>query len=177
LVTNASNCSASGFGILTATVPPTEAIATASSYFTQGQIISVAVSPPGDYQYQMDNGPFQSSNEFINMMTGWHDILVKNDCGFKTTRIRIIDYPHFFTPNGDGYNDSWNIWDLSDQPSSVIYIFDRYGKLLKQLSPLGTGWDGTFNGKTLPSTDYWFKVFYTELGTDRIFKSHFSLKR
>ena len=35
---------------------------------------------------------------------------------------------------------------------STIYIFDRYGKLLKQLSPLGQGWDGTFNGKPLPAT-------------------------
>jgi gliding motility-associated-like protein len=49
--------------------------------------------------------------------------------------------------------------------------------LIKEISPLGTGWDGTFNTKDLPSTDYWFKVFFTEDGAERIFKSHFSLKR
>ena len=62
---------------------------------------------------------------------------------------------------------------------SLIYIFDRYGKLLKQLSPLGSGWDGTFNGKPLPATDYWFTVKYEEPGTEIIktFRAHFSLKR
>jgi gliding motility-associated-like protein len=56
----------------------------------------------------------------------------------------------------------------------VIYIFDRYGKLLKQLSPQSLGWDGAFNGEDLPSNDYWF---YVKLQDGRIFKSHFTLKR
>ncbi|RTY87000.1 T9SS type B sorting domain-containing protein, partial [Flavobacterium sp. GSN2] len=55
---------------------------------------------------------------------------------------------------------------------------DRYGKLLKQLSPINsTGWDGTFNGQPLFSTDYWFTVDYTEKGANKVFKAHFSLKR
>ncbi|MFA5556434.1 MAG: T9SS type B sorting domain-containing protein, partial [Flavobacteriaceae bacterium] len=66
---------------------------------------------------------------------------------------------------------------LNDQHNAEIYIFDRYGKLLKQLNPLGAGWDGTFNGQPLPSTDYWFKVMYTENKTRKEFKAHFSLKR
>ncbi|HLA54746.1 MAG TPA: T9SS type B sorting domain-containing protein, partial [Flavobacterium sp.] len=91
--------------------------------------------------------------------------------------IIIIDYPPYFTPNGDGVHDTWNIWSLRDQPSTKIYIFDRYGKFLKQISPEGLGWDGTFNGKPLPSTDYWFTVYYPETGKTTEFKAHFSLKR
>ena len=101
----------------------------------------------------------------------------KFGCGFVKTTIRIIDYPKFFTPNSDGYNDTWNIKDLSDQPNSKIYIFDRYGKLLKEISPIGTGWDGTLNANELPATDYWFKVYFDELGVPKVFKSHFALKR
>ena len=60
------------------------------------------------------------------------------------------------------------------QTKTKIYIFDRYGKLLKELDPLGLGWDGTYIGYPLPSTDYWFRV---QLEDGREFKSHFSLVR
>jgi gliding motility-associated-like protein len=65
---------------------------------------------------------------------------------------------------------------LENQPAR-LYIFDRHGKLLKQLSTSGDGWDGTYNGHELPSTDYWFKVEYTSGSQWKEFKAHFSLKR
>ena len=74
------------------------------------------------------------------------------------------------------YNDFWNI-RLPNEYEGLISIYDRYGKLLKQLSAQGQGWDGTFNGNLLPSTDYWFKVEYIENNQRKEFKSHFSLKR
>jgi gliding motility-associated-like protein len=89
----------------------------------------------------------------------------------------VIDYPPFFTPNGDGFNDTWNIIGLQDQPESKIYIFDRYGKLIKQLSPAGAGWDGRLNGADLPSTDYWFTIEYLENAQQKTFKAHFSMIR
>ena len=90
-----------------------------------------------------------------------------------------MDYPKYFTPNNDGYNDTWNIWSLKNQPDTKIYIFDRFGKLIKQLSPAGEGWDGTFNGQPLPSTDYWFKADYIDpkTGLTKEVRGHFSLKR
>ncbi|MEC4005694.1 T9SS type B sorting domain-containing protein, partial [Flavobacterium sp. SUN052] len=93
------------------------------------------------------------------------------------TGVLSIDYPHYFTPNGDGINDYWNIVGLQNQPMAKIYIYDRYGKLIKEISPQSQGWDGTYNGNLMISTDYWFKVFYNELNTVKEFKSHFSLKR
>ena len=85
----------------------------------------------------------------------------------------------FFTPNGDAYHPTWNIIGLSNQPGAKIYIFDRYGKLLKQISPAGPGWDGTFNGSPMPSQDYWFRVEYVDPfdGTPKEFINHFTLKR
>ena len=105
-----------------------------------------------------------------------------------------MNYPHYFTPNGDGIHDTWNIWSLRGDASAKIYIFDRYGKLIKQISPEGTGWNGTFNGQMLPADDYWFKVIYSETNLTqpdpnnpdlnlnelvkvKEFKAHFSLKR
>ncbi|WP_026989915.1 T9SS type B sorting domain-containing protein, partial [Flavobacterium subsaxonicum] len=96
--------------------------------------------------------------------------------------VSIIDYPHFFTPNGDGYHDTWNIVGLKNYPEARIFIFDRYGKLLKQLSPEsdvndGEGWDGTYNGQPVPADDYWFTVTYPDGNVTKEFKAHFSLKR
>jgi gliding motility-associated-like protein len=94
----------------------------------------------------------------------------------------VIDFPNYFTPNGDNYNDYWNIYAIQNQPSAKIYIFDRYGKLITQLNPLGQGWDGNYNGNPLPATDYWFVLEYIEKDSNgsnvwRTFKSHFSLLR
>ena len=93
--------------------------------------------------------------------------------------IFVIDYPLYFTPNGDGRNETWNIIGIDTQPNAKIYIFDRYGKLLKQVSPTGSGWDGTFNGNMLPTSDYWFTVVYIEplTGNPKEFRAHFTLKR
>ncbi|MEL0645775.1 T9SS type B sorting domain-containing protein, partial [Olleya sp. Ti.3.14] len=85
-----------------------------------------------------------------------------NGCGEASIPVMVMDYPHFFTPNDDGFNDTWNIYGIEDQLDAEIYIFDRYGKLLKQLSPSGLGWDGTYNGNPMPTSDYWFTVEYRE---------------
>jgi gliding motility-associated-like protein len=99
-------------------------------------------------------------------------------CTYLTKEVLVIDYPKYFTPNGDGYNDTWNIIGLN-QPDAKLFIFDRYGKLLKQLSATtaSEGWNGIYNNEKLPSTDYWFTLDYTENGTKKQFKAHFSLKR
>ena len=91
----------------------------------------------------------------------------------------VFDYPLFFTPNGDGYNDFWNIDIFSGQPTSKIYIFDRYGKLLKEIRPSGSGWNGTYNGKIMPTSDYWFLVEYSDFisGAPKMLRGHFTLKR
>ncbi len=134
----------------------------------------------GIYTYQLDNGPIQSGNIFTNVPAGPHTITITdtlNNCGSITVKAYVLNYPRYFTPNGDGYNETWNIKSLADQPESYIYIYDRFGKFLKQIRPATQGWDGTFNGEPLPSTDYWFQVFYKFNGQDQEFKAHFSLKR
>ncbi len=148
--------------------------------FDENQIITIqATGVGGDYEYQLDAGPFQDSPSFENVPSGVHTITVrdKNGCGNSTTQALVVNYPKFFTPNGDGYNDTWNITALKDQAKSIIYIYDRYGKLITQLKPNSSGWDGTFSGQTLPSDDYWFTVTYEEDQVEKEFKSHFAMKR
>jgi hypothetical protein len=178
-VTNSSSlCSNSATAVVGSIVTPESATISYSAFFSDEQAVTVNVVPVGDYIYQLDNGPFQSSNYFYNIPTGDHTITVKNECAeLAPIPFRIVDYPKFFTPNNDGFNDLWNVFDLADQPDATIYLFDRYGKLLKQMSTVGDGWDGTYNSAEMPSTDYWFKIIYKENGQFKEFKSHFSLKR
>ena len=152
-----------------------------STSFSDNNIIEVTVIGVGEYEYRLDSGSWQTSNVFERLTGGEHTIYVRDllNCNEISEIQIVIDYPKYFTPNGDGVNDMWNIKGISTQPNAEIYIFDRYGKLVKQLNPNGIGWDGTFNGSKFPTGDYWFVVKYNEPldGTEKEFRSHFSLKR
>ena len=160
---------------------PAIATATVGLNFDYSQIITVNVSNGiGDYLYQLDDGPFQESNIFKIYLGGNYTITIqdKNGCNDFVFDIDAYSFPRYFTPNGDNFNDFWNITEIPLPASSTIYIFDRMGKLLKQISPTGSGWDGTFATKPLPATDYWFVLKYEDLkGIQKEFKSHFALKR
>ncbi|WP_227871573.1 choice-of-anchor L domain-containing protein [Flavobacterium kingsejongi] len=159
--------------------PATVTYTTSNAFDDNPSITVTALGFGGDYEYALDSGPFQDSPVFNNVASGEHTITVndKNGCEPVLIKALIINYPHYFTPNGDGYHDTWNITDLYFQPSSFIYIYDRYGKLITKIRPRGAGWDGTYNGQPLPSTDYWFTVTYTEFGEEKEFRAHFTLKR
>ena len=117
-----------------------------------------------------NNSPFQSESVFYNLAPGSYELVIQeiDGCGYFETTLIVRGFQLFFTPNGDGYFDKWKIYGLDELIPYKINIYDRYGKLLKQLSPLSEGWDGTFNGKPLPATDYWFTVIYEEPGTEII---------
>lgn len=147
---------------------------------SQNNSISIVVSGEGDYEYALDdsNGPYQDSNTFDNVEPGLYTVYVrdKNNCGIVEDLVSVIGFPKFFTPNNDDANDYWQVYGITKQfqANSTIYIFDRYGKLLKELDPLSVGWDGRYNGENMPTSDYWFKV---TLEDGRLFTNHFTLKR
>ena len=85
--------------------------------------------------------------------------------------------PQFFTPNNDGYHDVWNIPEQPFITVKNIKIFDRYGKLLKDINDNSMGWDGTYNGQALPASDYWYVLTYYESDLLKEKKGHFALKR
>lgn len=142
--------------------------------------ITINVTGAGDYEYSLDeqSGFFQDSNIFTNVPAGIHEIFIrdKNGCGTITKTVAVVGLPKFFTPNNDGHNDYWNVKGVNAifNAKSIIYIFDRYGKLLKQIAPTSEGWDGTFNGNLMPGDDYWYTI---KLEDGREAKGHFSLKR
>jgi gliding motility-associated-like protein len=142
--------------------------------------ITVLATGGGDYVFSLDdeNGDYQTNNIFTNVPAGIHTVFVKdlNGCGIVPKEVAILGIPNYFTPNQDGYNDTWNLKGVNTvfNAKTTIQIFDRYGKLIKEISPMGDGWDGTYIGQQMPSTDYWYSI---QLQDGRIFKGHFALKR
>lgn len=153
-----------------------------SEPFEDFQVIRVKASEEGNYLYQLDNGELQSNPIFEDVEQGYHKITVfdVNGCSdpISRDRILVLNLPKFFTPNGDNHNDFWDISNLKFQNEATVFIYDRYGKLLKELFPAkDLGWDGTFSGKEMPSSDYWFVVSYKETEKAKEYRGHFTLKR
>ena len=145
--------------------------------------VEVLTDRPGDFEYQLDNGDFQSSDTFEGVLPGMHTVTVNNlsGCGSITEQIIVVGFPKFFTPNGDGVNDGWTITGISKLENPMLFIHDRYGKLLYQVAGTASNWDGTFNGRTVPSADYWFRLTYEDTNGQRTeakyINNHFALKR
>lgn len=138
--------------------------------------IEIIASGDGNLEYSIDGINYQDNNYFSNIQGGTYTVFVrdKDGCGQDSEEVTVIDYPKFFRPNNDGYNDFWQIKGIVNFPNSKTLIFDRYGKLLTIISSNEIGWNGQYNGKQMMSNDYWFR---TDLGNGRAFSGHFSLKR
>lgn len=134
----------------------------------------------GDYEFALNDsqGPYQDRPKFSDLSAGDYQLHIKdkNGCGINTQEVSILGYDRFFSPNGDGINDTWRIKGANGnfEVGSKIYIYDRYGKLLVALDPFGPGWNGRYKGLRLPEDSYWFQ-FQTIEG--RNISGYFSLIR
>ena len=151
---------------------------------TRTNNIEVFVDGNSRYEYAINGGDFQDDPVFNNIPVGTNTLIIndKNGCGTtEPLEFLVAGYPKFFTPNSDGSNDEWLVYGIETLTNPVVSIFDRYGKLLFQISSSSGGWDGTYNGVQLPSSDYWFKLDFERTEDNvlvaRTIKSHFSLKR
>lgn len=145
--------------------------------------VTILTSDNLDNMYAIDsvNGPFQSSNVFFDVPAGEHILYVQNsnDCEITERAFFVLGFPRFFTPNNDNHNDYWGIKGLDSDKYTIsnVHIFNRYGKLLKVLTPDGK-WDGVYNGENLPDSDYWFFVTINDKDNNaRIYKGNFSIVR
>ena len=144
--------------------------------FSGNNSVEIKTIGTGPFEYSLDGSTFQDNAMFTDIKAGEYTVYVRDNfkCELSKKQIYVLDYPRFFTPNGDGYNDLWKIKNLYLYNKAIITIFDRYGKLLKQLNASSSGWNGNYNGIPLPADDYWFNINLVEKNT---IKGHFTLKR
>lgn len=139
--------------------------------------IEVVTSDEGNFEYSLDGISYQNSSIFNNLPLDEYRVFVRDiDCLQEASSdpLFLLFYDNFFTPNGDGFNDYWQIFNSKKEESIQILIYDRFGRLLHQLPYDDIGWDGTANGNPLPSSDYWFKVIRPN---GKVHTGHFTLKR
>lgn len=133
--------------------------------------------PP--YYYSADGKTWQASNIFDNLPSDYYNILVQ-DNNYCTDQMRTyldasIGIPSFFTPNNDGFNDTWIITGLYLYPDAKVAVYDRFGKQVFSSKGAICEWDGMYGGYKLPSDSYWYVVY---LGAEYPpFKGSVSIKR
>lgn len=147
-----------------------------ASIVFKDRTVTIEAVPPGDYQYAIGGDGFQDENVFTNVKGGLHTVTVreKNQCGQASQDYFLLVVPAYFTPNGDGFNDLFEIGGFEHIPGTTVDIFDRHGKLICRLDGQRDSWNGTLGGAPLPSDDYWFRLRSPD-GSLRT--GHFSLIR
>lgn len=149
------------------------------AFVTENTITATALPASEDYEYQLNDNGWQQSPVFVDVKEGVYRLTVRSKfgCGSVWTEVVVADYPRYFTPNGDGIHDTWNIDGQEAMDLSIVFIFDKSGRLLKSIFRDETGWDGTYDGRPMPADDYWFLVEYVKDGVPGTFRGHFALKR
>lgn len=117
------------------------------------------------YQYSIDNVHWQNSNVFIGITRGLHKIFVKDsyDCEPIEINITVPNLINVITPNNDGQNDIIDYSALAGKIDLTFNIFDRYGAKIHQGDKTnGYTWNGTANGRKVPTGSYWYSVTWNE---------------
>ena len=170
-----------------------------SCYIDDGSIIISNLIPNIEFTVNYSNGENQSVTKTTNgngflIITGlgsglYANIILSDNLNQCTSNLgslelhcgdtfECFEIKKFFTPNGDNHNDYWFLKELSGRCAYKVFIFDRFGKHITTLTPNKSRWDGTYNGRNMPSNDYWYLINYkNNEGIDLKYKSHFTLKR
>jgi len=139
-----------------------------------------------EYEYSLDSDDDFGSNNILDLTstreTRDYSFYVKDQRGCiqeKTVFLEFLDIeiPDFFTPQGDGINDTWYPINIEIYPQITVKIFDRYQRLIASYEGNRRSWDGNYKSKPLPSGDYWYVVRLNESSDNREFKGNFSLVR
>lgn len=139
-------------------------------------MITIITTDNSAFEYSIDGMNFQDENTFTNLTSGIYTVIVRDKlgCGSIQQEVWLLNYPKFFTPNGDGINETWYIKNQQYEPDFKVYVYDRYGKLVSSFKSNTLGWDGNYNGTLNYASDYWFVVYRQD---GRVHKGHFTLKR
>ncbi|WP_164905437.1 T9SS type B sorting domain-containing protein [Flavobacterium sufflavum] len=145
------------------------------------EIVATAAGGGGNYQYTLNGESYGNTSNFIIYKSGDYTVTVTDANGCVASATRHFEYidvciPNHFTPNGDGIEDGWAPGCTINYTNLTFDIFDRYGRKVATYR-LGQYWDGKYDGKELPSGDYWYVLKLNDVKDPREFVGHFTLYR
>ena len=134
----------------------------------EGSTVTILVSGGTlPYTFTLDNGASQTSNIFTNVELGTHTIAVQgaDGCSVVEKDFTLINSQSIITPNYDGMNDTINYSSLLQKLEPKFEVYDRYGVLVfKGDTSNQFIWNGTSNGRPLPTASYWYILEWNESG-------------
>lgn len=129
--------------------------------------VVININGNSTYEFSLDNINFfgqSNTYTFNDVSPGAYTLYVKdfNNCEPPIKKnIAVIGFQKFFTPNNDAINDTWKIRGATKEFFNFVdvTIFNRYGTLIYKINLKNdSGWDGRYNGKLLPSGNFWYKA-------------------
>ena len=146
------------------------------------EITAIAEGGQPEYTFYFNDEDYGSDNTYYINATGTYTVRVvdQNGCVVEAEifmEFIDIEIPNFFTPDGDGMNDFWIPENMEGFPQILIKIYDRYGRVVAEVRYGVQGWDGNYNGKELPTGDYWYTIQLNGENDTREFVGHFTLYR
>ncbi len=145
------------------------------------EITATATGGYGNYEFFFNDESFGSTNIFTINFDANVSVRVVDERGCEATLVfpfdfdGMIEIPNFFTPDGDNNNDEWFPRNREFFPNIEVKIYDRYGRVVAILDQIAT-WDGTYEGKELPTGDYWYVVNQNDRENTQ-YVGHFTLYR
>jgi gliding motility-associated-like protein len=146
-----------------------------------GEIIAITTGGTGDYEYSFNGEYYGDTNVYVVTEEGIYTVIVTDSSGCQATATIELEFlgpciPNWFTPDGDGNNDTWAPGCIEDFPNLTFDIFDRYGRKVATYN-VGQFWDGRYNGTELPTGDYWYVVKPNSVLIEKDYVGHFTLYR
>ena len=145
------------------------------------EITAVAEGGFGGYEFFFNGESYGSEGLYTTNESGTVEIRVVDQNGCVAVAVipfeftGMLEIPNFFTPNGDNENDFWAPGNREFFPDIEVIIYDRYGRVVARLNQVSQ-WDGMYEGKELPSGDYWYVVNQNDKREIR-YVGHFTLYR
>ena len=150
------------------------------STFSPGEAVTLTaeVAEGGKHNYTWSpSNLIQSADSqitFFPIETVYVTVLVTNQDGcsaLDSALVRKLDklfIPNAITPETGDQNAFWNIKGAEAYPELDVRVYNRWGSLVHQQKGYGTAWDGTLNGKDLPTGTYYYVLKDKSLGQPRV---------
>ncbi|MBC31548.1 MAG: transporter [Muricauda sp.] len=163
------------------TIDPYEPLVLEAMKTGPDEITAIATGGFGGYEFFFQGESQGSDNIFNISYDATINIRVRDSQGcyaeivFPFDFDGMVEFPNFFTPDGDNMNDFWAPKNREFFPNIEVLIYDRYGREVARLDQVKK-WDGNYNGKPLPTGDYWYVVNAND-NEKQQYVGHFTLYR